>query len=113
MKTTKQVDAQLMAHGISLDGLRDMVKRSAPWSHEWANRRYRDWLLIVNMETMEVKRMGMVGRAKPVPTYLPPGVGSEYMEDACPECEGVGCVHCAHTGKVKVKVYLDKPKKQW
>lgn len=86
--------------GIGLEELQEMLVRSAPLTHEWANRRWKNWIFKVNLPSMEVHRMASFS------TYEEGG-GRDFMFEECEDCEGEGCSECGWHGQVKRRLQLD------
>lgn len=98
--------------GIGIVELEEMVTRSAPFTHEWANRRWKNWIFKVDLKFQTLSRMDEYTHI--TPRYAPTQEVkvSNFMESDCPECFGEGCDHCRNTGVVMVKV-VDKPPIRW
>lgn len=70
--------------------LATMVKHSAPYTHEWANRRWHHWIMLVDKQKGELIRLALM----PLPTQ-----GSGVWEEH-DDCDGEGCAGCGWTGEV-------------
>lgn len=92
----------------SPQAIQEMLRHSARITHPLGNRRYNDYLFMVEGEV--VKWMGRVTDFVPPPAPQPPAVVSQPpavvrcescrdtgrmpVFDQCEHCEGVGCSHC-------------------
>jgi hypothetical protein len=108
-ETVQQKAQQL---GIrSIQSVQEMLRHSARITHPLGNRRYNDYLFMVEGEV--VKWMGRVTDVAPPvapPVVAPPAApvaallrpkceacrdsGRMPVFDQCEHCEGVGCAHC-------------------
>jgi hypothetical protein len=80
--------------GISLEELTIMVERAAITRLHGMNRRYHDWLFLVQgqdvleMRHLDIPEVGL-------------DIGEGHLIKSCVPCTGTGCVHCGGWGQVK------------
>jgi RecJ-like exonuclease len=85
--------------GVKLQQLQDMVGRSARVTHELGNRRFHDYVFMI-----EGNRVLSMQHLVPVDDIVEDEIiyrcvackdtGHLIVFDECPHCEGVGCKHC-------------------
>lgn len=96
----------------SIQAVQEMLRMSARITHPLGNRRFNDYLFMVEGDT--VKWMGRVTDVAPPVVVVPPppppvveipallrvrcescrDTGRMPVFDQCEHCEGVGCAHC-------------------
>lgn len=97
---TPQVKTVCKQAGISELDLKDMARLSAPYTHRWANRRWRFWIFKIEVPSGTVLRLARADSAPPI--------GFDVMYDECDLCDGGGCAECGWHGEVAT--FLDKRK---
>lgn len=85
-QASAEVARYLLLNGMSAAQLHDLVAHAAPYTHEWANRRFHRFLFQVR--GMKVLRIDHLA--------LDPDV--EYALKKCDNCKGKGCDGCRGGG---------------
>ena len=97
---TPSVMAFAKRKGLDIHQLQNMVQKSALVTHENGNRRYHEWVFLV--EGQLVKWMSPLAPSKEKDTinrpHPTPGPGEFLVWEDCDECNGQGCKFCDFEG---------------
>lgn len=87
--------------GITLTQLLAMVEASARVSHSRGNRRYHNWLFLVENNLVKgMSPLHMVESFATINHPPTPGPGEFLVYEDCEDCDGKGCDNCDGMGEV-------------
>lgn len=104
MDVSSSVLAFAESQDVSLEQLLNMVEASARVTHEKGNRRFHNWVFLVEKNVV-IRMTPLVGDAisDRLTRHIPkPGPDEFLVFDECEECEGHGCDSCDGYGDVPV-----------
>lgn len=102
---TPSVTAYAKRRGIDPNALQDMVQRAAMVTHEQGNRRFHEWVFLIDGQLVKwmAPFASSTQKDKINRNHPHPGPGEFLVWEPCEECEdenGVsqGCKHCEFEG---------------
>lgn len=105
------VAAYLFGQDLTAKDLHTMVTFASPFTHEWGNRRYHDY--VFDVRGLEVLRVGnlRIGTNSGIIRDNAPNADEFFTTyDPCGNCDGDGCHLCNNEGTVAVQRRATKPK---
>lgn len=94
------------ARGIEEAEVLDMVVRAAKVTHKLGNRRYHQFLFMVQEGVVSLMTALEFDNAEAEwyseNSHLQPSEGEFLVYEECRKCEGEGCKRCGNTGQIRV-----------